>query len=117
MKIVNRDKIIARMQHYQITTSHYVTTIPIALNWNIPFRNLINLDLLLFFLHEDLEPFDWISTFATVFQYIPRLESLHLSSHRGSGFQLAAEVLKVSLVPSKTSKSLTFMYIHWNPDR
>ena len=58
MKIVNRDKIIARMQYYQITTSYYVITIPIALNWNISFRNLINLDLLLFFLHENLESFN-----------------------------------------------------------
>ena len=83
-----------------------VTNIPIPLDWNIQFRNLINLDLLLFYLREDLEPSDWVNTFAIVFQYMPRLERLYLSSQSDPAFELAAEVLEISNVACKDLKIL-----------
>ena len=82
----------------------YVTGIPIPLDWNIKFRNLTNLDLLLFFLRDDLEPSDWIGTFAIVFQHMPRLERLYLSSNSGPAFQSAAEELEISNVACKDLK-------------
>ena len=84
----------------------YVSSIPIPLNWNIKFRNLTNINLMLFFLRDDIEPFDWIGTFVIVFQYMPRLEQIRLSSRSGPEFQLAAEVLEISNVACKDLKTL-----------
>ena len=94
---------IAQLDHCK---KAYVTGIPIPFHWNIKFLNLIDLDLLLFFPREDREPSDWVNTFAIVFQYMPRLEHLLLSSHSGPGFQQATESLDISNVACRDLKIL-----------
>ena len=82
-----------------------VSDLPIPLDWNIRFRNLTHLHLFFTFRWE-LPPFDCVATFMTVFQYMPRLEHLHLSSLHDPGYQLAAEALEISNVACKDLKIL-----------
>jgi hypothetical protein len=84
----------------------YVSSIPIPLNWNVKFQNITDLNLMLFFLRDDIKPFDWISSFTIVFQYMPRLEHLCLSSNSGPEFQSVAELLEISNITCIDLKTL-----------
>ena len=92
---------IARLENCRKVTTG---DIPIPLDLNIQFRNLTALDLYLLPLH--VEPVQWIYTATVIFNYMPELESLCLSSPIGLDFQQIIKTVKISDVACKKLKAL-----------
>jgi hypothetical protein len=77
---------------------------PIPFGWNIQFKNLTSLDLLLF---SPVHTSQWIRTIRAVFKYMPELKSLDLSSpHRISQDEI--EGMEISDVVCKNLETLYF---------
>ena len=92
---------IARLENCRKVTTG---DIPIPSNWNIQFRNLTTLDLLLLTVYA--EPLQWIYTATAVFKYMPALEKLRLSSPTGLDFQQVIKMEEISEVACKKLKDL-----------
>lgn len=78
--------------------------VPIPFDWNVQFRNIKNLDLLLLYvgIHK------WINTITAVFNWMPQLETFIISSPRGFDPRQAIEAIEISDVACKNLKAIHF---------
>ena len=78
--------------------------VPIPFDWNIQFRNITNIDLLLLYVGTD----KWISTITAVFKWMPQLETFSIFSQMGFDSRQAIEAIEISDVVCKNIKALRF---------